>query len=62
MAETRMLTCDMEHGCMGEVTHIDNKGYVYCAAHGIERRGYRPCRKLRGTEKQRLETGTAIRY
>lgn len=46
--------------CSGAVTHIDNKGYTYCAKHGIERRDYRPCRKLLKRELETLLRGEAI--
>lgn len=29
-----VLTCDMRADCRKPVTHIDDKGYVYCAEHG----------------------------
>lgn len=55
------LRCDQEASCTADVTHIDDKGYVYCAAHGIARRMYvRPCRRLRPWEKRRLERGTPL--
>lgn len=54
------LRCDMVHGCTEPVTHIDDKGYAYCTKHGEERRGYRPCRKLRGWELRKLQRGEAL--
>ncbi len=56
------ICCDMEHGCKETVTHIDNKGFVYCAKHGVERKAWRPCRKLRAFEVQRLLIGKTISY
>lgn len=41
--------------CPYPVTHVDKKGYVYCTEHGIERRLYQSCRKLRPWEIRRLE-------
>jgi hypothetical protein len=39
---------------------IDRKGYVYCAADGIERRFYVDCRKLRPHELRKLERGEQL--
>ena len=57
---TRSLTCDMTKTCADPVTHIDNKGFVYCSKHGHERRYACPCRKLQPWELQRLEHGETI--
>ena len=54
LKEITVLICDMVDGCMEPVTHLDNKGYVYCTDHGIGRRDWRPCRKLRPWEIRRL--------
>lgn len=54
------LKCDMEKDCEQTVTHIDNKGYVYCREHGIERKSYRPCRMLKPKELAQLKTGTPL--
>jgi len=44
-----MLRCEMRHECDAPVTHIDQSGWIYCTAHGIQRRcAGLPCRKLRG--------------
>lgn len=56
----RALTCDMDRECRSDVTHIDDKGYVYCTTHGLERRDWRPCRKLRGWELRRLQSGRTL--
>lgn len=56
--ETGVLRCDM--GCMNPVTMIDNKGFAYCAEHGMERRFYMPCRKLRPHELRKLQRGEAL--
>jgi hypothetical protein len=58
----RRLTCDMERDCPAPVTHIDCKGFVYCTAHGLERRWTMRCRKLRAHEVRRLERHEPIRY
>ena len=56
------LTCQMVDGCTAAVSHIDNKGYVYCAAHGVERRDWRPCRRMRRWEIRELEAGRPIHW
>jgi hypothetical protein len=60
---TEKLTCDMERSCTRPVTHIDNKGWMYCTPHGEQRRtSGKPCRKLRSGEIETLESGRTIRY
>lgn len=54
------LTCDMVKGCTEPVTHIDQDGYAYCTTHGLQRRQYQPCRRLRGWELRRLERGEQL--
>lgn len=44
------LRCDMHRDCDKPVTHIDDKGWIYCERHGHERKGARPCRELSKTE------------
>lgn len=57
------LHCDMSRECAGRVTHIDEKGFVYCSEHGPQRRlSGRRCRKLRAWELAELRAGRAIRY
>lgn len=58
---TVILACDGEAGCCAPVTHIDNKGYIYCEGHGLARRTYRPCRKLRPHELRTLRRGEPVR-
>lgn len=50
----------MKRDCAAEVTHIDDKGFAYCTAHGEQRRQYRRCRKLRPHELARLKRGEAL--
>jgi hypothetical protein len=57
-----VLVCDMVENCMAPVEMIDTAGYSYCAAHGLERRTYEPCRKLRMWEIRRLERGTPLNH
>ena len=58
--ETMTLRCDMTEDCTDTVTHIDQKGYVYCTEHGIERRSWVPCRKLRAHEVTQLGRGEPL--
>ncbi len=54
--------CDMVHGCTGHVTHIDEKGFVYCEPHGIQRKqGNTRCRKLKGFEMRFIHAGQPLR-
>lgn len=54
------LTCDMEENCPDPVAMIDNAGFIYCESHGLDRRDWKPCRKLRGWELRRLEGGRPL--
>lgn len=57
------LTCDMENDCTAPVTHVDEKGWLYCATHGPQRRqSGRQCRKLTAAEIKRLQAGLTISY
>jgi hypothetical protein len=62
MSLRTILVCDMEAGCAAPVTHLDEKGFVYCKPHGIYRRGggYR-CRALSGRELRQLTAGEPLR-
>jgi hypothetical protein len=57
------LKCDMSRDCTDTVTHIDNKGWVYCSRHGAQRRGGGiRCRRLTALEAQDLRDGNPIAY
>ena len=57
------LSCDMVNGCESTVTHIDHKGFVYCARHGAQRKtNGTPCRAMRPFEIRKLEDGGTISY
>lgn len=48
--------------CRGGITHLDEKGYVYCTGHGQYRReGSVKCRKLAAWELKRLQSGKPLR-
>jgi hypothetical protein len=52
--------CEWEDSCPDPVTHLDQSGFVYCTRHGLIRRSYRPCRKLRPHEVNRLRRGELL--
>lgn len=54
------LQCDMSHDCTRTVTHVEEKGWVYCAEHGIARRTHRRCRRLRPWEVLMLRKGQPL--
>ena len=56
----RVLTCDGVKSCDSEITHIDEKGFIYCANHGKERQEYRRCRKLAAWELRLIEAGQPV--
>lgn len=57
----RQLNCQMVAACAGQVTHIDEKGYVYCLPHGTQRRAsYVRCRALRPWELKLLQLGKPV--
>jgi hypothetical protein len=57
-----MLKCDMNKSCFRVVTHVDEKGFVYCYEHGRDRRAYCRSRLLSGAEIKTLKAGGSIRY
>jgi hypothetical protein len=62
--DKRELTCDGSNcgPCSGGVTHLDDKGFAYCTAHGVKRReSGRRCRKLRVWELRKLERRESLR-
>ena len=56
------LKCDMEKDCKENITHIDNKGFIYCQKHGEQRKAYNRCRKLKPSELKKLQSGKPIKY
>lgn len=65
MYANETLKCDGTNWgpCSGDVTHIDQKGYVYCTRHGLVRRNSRrPCRKLRLHELRKLQKGGILKH
>lgn len=60
--EPKQLRCDMDKGCAAPVTHVDGKGFIYCADHGHTRKNYCRCRKLSRAEFNALSSGQTISY
>ena len=56
------LPCAYKDGCECPVSHIDNKGYIYCDAHGSERNRYVPCRQMTKQEVETLRQGKGIAF
>jgi hypothetical protein len=57
----KVLTCGMTEDCLSDVTHIDNRGFLYCTFHGLKRRNDTPCRKLWSHELNKLRKGEIIK-
>lgn len=58
--ETSSPVCNMVNGCPEPITHLDTAGFVYCSGHGLKRRAFEPCRKLRAWEVRRLQQGLTL--
>jgi hypothetical protein len=56
------LQCDMTTDCANPVTHVDEKGFIYCCDHGVTRKNYCRCRKLLSNELRTLRNGKPIHY
>lgn len=56
------MQCDMENECTGAVTHIGEKGYIYCTEHAIERRRFvgENTRKMRKWEIELIKAGQPL--
>lgn len=54
------LTCDMKDDCSNQVTHIGEKGYVYCGACAPERRGWERVRRMHQWELRLLQRGEPV--
>jgi len=62
-SKTKALVCAMDSACDWPIKRIDDKGFVYCDFHGIGRKYYARCRKLRPHELKKLQAGgTLTRY
>lgn len=57
-----MATCEMSQDCTQPVTHMGNKGYVYCKGHAVQRRqsGYERTRAMRPWEIRWVTAGKTL--
>lgn len=60
MSRHIMPWCDGMRYCEQPVTHLDDKGYVYCTNHGTQRAQHRACRAMTDVEIERLAHGQQI--
>lgn len=58
----KLMQCDMSRDCHAAVTHIGEKGYVYCTAHAIDRRTYawERTRKMQAWELRLIRNGQSL--
>lgn len=54
------ITCEMKNDCVNPVTHIGNKGYVYCSDCAPLRHGWERTRKMRVWELKLLGSGEPL--
>ena len=54
------MCCEWSKDCKGVVSHLDEKGFIYCASHGNVRKAAMRCRKLTPREKRTLQSGGTI--
>lgn len=54
------IQCEMADNCETPVTHIGNKGYVYCTSHAIIRRPWERTRKMTAVELRTVKAGKPI--
>lgn len=54
------MTCDMRKECISPVTHIGEKGYVYCSEHALCRKGIERVRKMRVWELKLIQAGQPL--
>ncbi len=61
-ADYAKLRCNMAQTCTSPITHIGEKGWVYCSNCAADRQYWERCRRLRQWEIRRLERGECISY
>ena len=56
------LHCDGQKACQKSITMIDEKGFIYCEYHGVDRRacGIR-CRRLKPNELKTIQSGQPLK-
>lgn len=55
------LRCDWRRECTKPVTHIGEKGYVYCESDVSNRHGYERTRRLLVSEVEQLKRGEPLK-
>lgn len=60
MSSGTLPTCDMARDCTTPVTHIGEKGYVYCPEHAAQRRGWEGARRMVAWELDLLREGKPL--
>lgn len=50
----------MTHSCSSAVTHVGEKGYIYCAVHAVDRRGVERTRKMKPWELRLIQRGVPL--
>ena len=54
------LNCQMDWDCKAPIKYIDDKGFIYCRDHGLDRKLYRRCRQLDSKELKLINAGQPI--
>lgn len=55
------VQCEMSNDCPAEVTHVEDKGYIYCTEHANDRRSWNPrVRKMRAWERRWIAAGKVL--
>lgn len=57
---TMATHCEMSDECNGVVTHVGDKGYVYCESHAVARRYWERTRRMRPWEVRWIEQGRPL--
>lgn len=59
----KKLECNMKDDCTSPITHIDEKGFIYCKEHGLERKQShrKRCRQLKPKELKDLQSGKQLK-
>lgn len=50
MIRDKKPCCDMNQDCDQLIKYVDSKGFIYCENHGLRRKLYTNCRKLKTSE------------
>jgi hypothetical protein len=58
--KAKKLQCEMRHECTNDVTHVGERGFIYCAEDSVFRRGFERCRKMQPWELALLVAGKSL--